>query len=246
MKKVLIVFGLLCWTAVVQAQSQVGVQLFDMFKTEQVYLMSPEEFRELQADLREEKSVFKKAYSAVKKDWEKQVAAARKSGDKLFPKFPTKPFVWERTMKFKKFNNPKSASEWYAKQKGRVDGIMASRAAAIKAEVKAAKGGITAGYKDKDDKKAREKKDKLDLENAAKEKLAEEIELKMAEYLKYNRPVPRHFIVDPVGGAEKNMSKTIAKQEAALKAYQERKKAAESGEVVDTPAEAKPEAKTEE
>ncbi len=236
MKKVLLVLGALCMTALVQAQSMVGVQLFDMFKTEQVYLMSPEEFRELQLDLREEKTVFRKVYSAVKKDWEKQVAAARKSGDKLFPKFPTKAFVWERTMKFKKFNNAKSANEWYGKQKGRVDGIMADKAAAMKAAVKAAKGGITAGYSSREDKKAREKADKLALEEAAKEKLAEEIELKMSELLKYNRPVPRHFIMDPVGGAEKNMAKQIAKQEAAIKAYKERKKAAEEAEAAGEPA----------
>ncbi len=210
------------------AQSFVGVQLFDMYKTEEVYLMTSAEFRELQADLREEKSVFNRAVSIVKKDWDKQYAAARKAGDKLFPKYPTKAFVWVRSVKSKNFSNKKSADEWYAKQKGRVNAKMAEQAAAIVAANKAAKGGATAGYSSKEDKKAREKADKKALEEAVKEKLAEEVELQMANLLKYNRPVPRHFIVDPVAGAEKTLAKQIAKQEEALKAYKERKAAAEA------------------
>ncbi len=211
-----------------QAQMTVGVQLFDMYKTEDVYLMTPEEFRELKADIAEEKAVFNRVLSTVKKDWDKQYADARKAGDKLFPKYPTKPFVWVRTVKAKNFSTKKAADEWYAKQKARVNADMTAKAAAIKAATKAAKGSMTAGYKDRDDKKAREKADKIALQDAVKEKLAETVELEMANLLKYNRPVPRHFIVDPIAGAEKTLGKQIAAQEKAIEEYKARKAAAEA------------------
>ncbi len=228
MKRVLFCIALtLCaWGA--RAQMTVGVQLFDMFKTEEVYLMTPEEFRELKAELAEEKAVFNRAVSVVKKDWDKQYAAARKSGDKLFPKYPTKAFVWVRTVKSKNFSTKKSADEWYAKQKARVNGVMAAKAAAIKEATKSAKGAITAGYSSREDKKAREKADKLALQEAVKEKLVEAIMLEMSNLLKYNRPIPKHFIVDPVAGAEKNLGKQIEAQEKALEEYKARKAAAEA------------------
>ncbi len=226
-RMVLFVAAVLC-ACVVQAQMTIGVQLFDMYKTEEVYLMSSEEFRELKAELAEEKAVFNRVVSKVKKDWDKQYAAARKSGDKMFPKYPTKPFVWVRSMKSKNFSTKKSADEWYAKQKARVNAQMAAKAAAIKEATKAAKGSMTAGYASREDKKAREKADKLALQEAVKEKLAETIELEMASMLKYNRPVPRHFIVDPIAGAEKTLGKQVAAQEKAIEEYKARKAAAEA------------------
>ncbi len=214
--------------AVAQAQQMVGVRLYDMFKTENVLVLTSDEFRQLKADLAEEKRVFSKALNNVKREWTKRVTEARKAGDKDFPKYPTKQFVWVRTCKTKNFTTKAAADEWYAKQKARVDGEMAVKAAAMTAAAKAAKGGMTAGYGSRDERKERQKAERKQMETAVMEKLGEEVELQMALLLKYNRPVPRHFIVDPVAGAEKNLSKQILKQEEALKAYQERKAAAEA------------------
>ena len=61
----------------------------------------------------------------------------------------------------------------------------------------------------------------------------------MMALLKYNRPVPRHFIVDPLAGTStasgsSTLAKKIAKQEEALKAYEQRKAVAEASGT-DTP-----------
>ena len=78
------------------------------------------------------------------------------------------------------------------------------------------------------------------LAEALKEKLGEEVELQMMALLKYNRPVPRHFIVDPLAGTTtasgtSTIGKKIAKQEAALKAYEQRKAEAEASGEAETP-----------
>ncbi len=233
MKRVIICLSLILCAWVARAQMTIGVQLYDMFKTEMVFLMTPEEFRELKAEIAEEKAIFNRVVSKVKKDWDKQYAAARKAGDKLFPRYPTKPFIWVRSVKSKNFSTRKAAEEWYAKQKARVDAAMAARAAAIKEATKASKGAITAGYQSRDDKKAREKADKLALQEAVKEKLGEQIMLEMSALLKYNRPIPIHFIVDPVAGAEKTLGKQIAAQEQALEEYRARKAEAEAAGVTE-------------
>lgn len=226
----------LCVAAGARAQMRVGVQLFDMYKVEAVSVMTTEEYRELQKDLREEQGVFRRAFAAVKKDWDKQYAEARRAGDKDFPKFPTKAFIWPRTVKTRNFSTQKAADEWLAKQKARVDGEMAEKAAARAALGKAYKGGkATEGYKSRDDRKARRQAEKDELQEALKEKLGEAVEVQMAAMLKYNRPVPRHFIVDPIEGTTtagglSEVGKQIAKQEAALKAYRERKAKAEAAE----------------
>jgi hypothetical protein len=210
------------------AQARCGVQLFDMYKTEAVYLMTSDEVKTLKADLAEEKRLFNKAFSKVKKDWEKQYRDAVKAGNKDFPKFPTKSFVWPREMKVKNLSSDEAAQAWYNKQKTRVDGKMAAQANAIKEAKKAAKGEFTRGYANRDDKKARKKADKASMDDAVREKLGETIMLELSTLLKHNRPIPVHFIIDPVAGAEETMTKKIDKQKAALKAYEERKAAAEA------------------
>lgn len=230
--RALLLIAALCGALVARAEMLVGVQLFDMYKVEAVSIMTSEEFRELKAFLAEEKSVFNKAYQAVQKDWVKQYAEARRNGDKDFPKFPTKPFIWLRTCKAKNFTTRKAADEWYAKQKARVDAWMSAEAGARKAAAKAAKGAITKGYSSRDDKKERRHADRDQMAEAVKEKLGELVELKMAELLKYNRPVLRHFIIDPLEGTAeaKNMGKQVARQEAAWKRYLETKAKAEAAE----------------
>lgn len=219
---------LTCVTSALYAQARQGVQLFDMYKTEAVYLMTADEVKQLKADLAEEKKFFAKAFNKVKKDWEKQHRDAVKAGDKDFPKFPTKAFVWVREMKVKSLSSDEAAQEWYKKQKTRVDAKMAAQAAAIEKAKKAAKGEFTRGYSSRDDKKARKKADKASMDVAVREKLGEMVALELSTMLKHNRPIPIHFIIDPVAGAEEAMTKKIDKQTAALKAYEERKAAAES------------------
>ncbi|MDO4528090.1 MAG: hypothetical protein Q4C03_04835 [bacterium] len=213
------------------AQKRYGVQLFDMYKTEAVYLMDAEEVKQLKDDLAEEKRHFNKALSNVKKTWTQQHKEAVKAGDKDFPKFPTKTFVWVRTMKVKNNSTDEAANEWYTKQKKRVDEKMTEQAAAIKAAQKAAKGEFTRGYASRDDKKARKKADKLAMDVAVREKLGEMVSLELSTMLKHNRPIPIHFIIDPVAGAEESMTKKIDKQDALMKAYEERKAAAEAADI---------------
>jgi hypothetical protein len=210
--------------------AKVGVQLYDMYRTEAVYLMTSEEVRTLKADLSEEKRVFNKAFANVKKQWTKDQTAALKAGNKDYPKFPTKTFMWVRTAKFKTFSTDDAANEWYGKQKGRLNGEMAAKAKAAMDAIKAAKAGATAGYKDRDDKKKRRHAEKAEMADAAKEKIGELVEIEMAALLKYNRPVPKHFIYDPVAGADKNVQKDMDKQDEALKQYEKRKAAAEAAE----------------
>lgn len=233
MLRSIFLFSLSTLLASAVSAAKVGVQLYDMYRTEAVYLMTSEEVRALKADLSEEKRVFNKAFSTVKRQWTKDQTAALKAGNKDFPKFPTKTFIWVRTAKFKNFSTDAAANEWYAKQQGRVNADMSAKAAAAMAAIKAAKGSVTAGYKDRDDKKARRHADKVEMTEAAKEKISELIEIEMAALLKYNRPVPKHFIYDPVAGADKNVQKDIDKQEEALKQYQKRKAEAEAGEATD-------------
>lgn len=230
MRKAFFLLTLLCGLSL-HAQSRYGVQLFDMYKTEAVYLMSAEEVRELKAELAEEKRNFNKALNKVKKEWTTQYRNAVKAGDKDFPKFPTKTFIWVRTMKAKSLSSDEAAEEWYTKQKKRVDEKMSAQAAAIKEAQKAAKGEFTRGYASRDDKKARKKADKLAMDVAVREKLGEMVSLELSMLLKHNRPIPVHFIIDPVAGAEESMTKKIDKQDAAIKAYEERKAAAEAAGV---------------
>lgn len=219
--------------ALAPAQMRVGVQLFDMYKVERASVMTTEELRELQAEIREEQSVFRRAFAAVKRDWDKQYAEARKAGDKDFPKFPTKAFIWPRSVKTRNFSTQKAADEWLAKQQARIDAEMAALAGARARQAKASSAAATAGYKSRDDRKARRQAEKDELQAALREKLGEQVELQMAALLKYNRPVPRHFVIDPLAGVNtaggvSEVGKQAARQEAALKAYRERKAAAEA------------------
>ena len=209
--------------AVVRAETIIGVQLFDMYKVEAVSLMSPEQFKELKAEIAEEKAVFNKAMSKVKKDWDKQFADARKAGDKDFPKYPTKPFVFLREVKNKSFTSQKAADAWFAKQKARVDGEMVAKLNEQKNAMKAAKNLLDTGYSSRDEKKARKKAEKADMNNAVREKLAEVVEVEMSALLKFNRPIKRHYVFDPLVGPDTHTEKKIAAFEAAYKAYQERK-----------------------
>lgn len=219
-------FTLLCLAlSTVVSAAKVGVQLYDMYRTEGVYLMTSEEVKELKEELAEEKRVFNKAFSTVKRKWTKDQAAALKAGNKDYPKFPTKQFMWMRTAKFKTFSTDDAANAWYAKQKKRLDAEMSAKATANMEAIKSAKAGVTAGYKDRDDRKERARAAKAEMAEAAKEKIGELVEIEMATLLKFNRPVPRHFIFDPVAGADKNIQKDMDKQDAALKSYRERKAA---------------------
>lgn len=218
---ILLSVGVAAWSFA----AKVGVQLFDMYKVEAVYLMTSEEVKTLKAELAEEKRVFNKAFSNVKTKWTKEQQAAYKAGNKDYPKFPTKAFMWVRSAKFKTFSNDATANEWYSKQKRRVDAEMAAKAAADLAAIKSAKSSVTSGYKSRDDRKARKHADKSEMTAAAKEKAGEYVETEMATLLEFNRPVLRHFVFDPVAGADKNVQKKIEQQEAALKLYRERKAA---------------------
>lgn len=209
--------------AAVRAETIIGVQLFDMYKVEAVSLMSPEQFKELKAEIAEEKAVFNKAMAKVKKDWDKQFADARKAGDKDFPKYPTKPFVFLREVKNKTFTSQKAADAWFAKQKARVDGEMVAKLNEQKNAMKAAKNLLDTGYSSRDEKKARKKAEKADMNNAVREKLAEVVEVEMSALLKFNRPIKRHYVFDPLVGPDTHTEKKIAAFEAAYKAYQERK-----------------------
>lgn len=227
MKKLLTLL-FLSVTLALQAQMTVGVQIFDMYKVENVTLMTPDEFRDFKEEIAEERRVFNKALSTVKRAWDKQVMEARKAGDKDFPKYPTKTFIFPRNFKYKNFTKREAAEDWLAKQQKRVDAFMSAEAARIQEAAKAAKGSMTVGYADRDAKKERRKQEKKEMELAVMEKLGEEVELQMATMLKYNRPVPKHFIMDPIAGAEKTLAKKIEQQEAAIAAYKERKAAAEA------------------
>ena len=230
MFKSLVLFALVGLSSSVALAAKTGVQLYDMYKVEQVYLMTSEEVRELKAELAEEKRFFNQAFNAVKKKWTKDQTTALKAGNKDYPKFPTKAFIWVRTAKFKTFTTDDAANEWFAKQKSRVNNEMAAKADANMKAIKAAKSGVTAGYKSRDDRKERKRADKAEMANAAKEKAGEYIEIELAALLKFNRPVPRHFIYDPVAGADKNVQKDMDKQDAALKLYRERKAAGEEAD----------------
>ncbi|MEG1480304.1 MAG: hypothetical protein RSD41_04805 [Kiritimatiellia bacterium] len=223
-----IFFSALICAMAVRAQMLVGVQLFDMYGTEAVSVMTKEEFNALRADLNEEKSVFNKALTAVKKEWTAQYAKAKKAGDKDFPKFPTRAFMEFRSVKTKNFATRESADKWLEKQSKRVDAEMTVMAEMIKEAQKAAKGAATQGYGSREDKKKRRHAEKTDLDAAVKEHLGEMVELQMASMLKYQRPVPRIFIMDPLAGAEKDVQKQMDKQEKALEVYRQRKAAAEA------------------
>lgn len=231
--KALLLLAASCAALAARAETFVGVRLFDMYKVEAVSVMTTEEFRELNAELAEEKRVFNKALQAVKRDWTKQYNDARKAGDKDFPKYPTKAFIWPRSVKTRNLSSKEAADEWLAKQQARVDADHAAIAAAQSAAAKASKGSVTAGYGSRDDKKARRQAEKNQLDEALKEKLGEAVELQMMALLKYNRPVPRHYVVDPIAGATtasgiSAIGKKIARQEEAIKAYKQRKAEAEA------------------
>lgn len=215
-----------------RAETRYGVQLFDMHKVEAVSLMSSEELNTLKAEINEEKRQFNRAFSTVKKAWMKRVAEAQKQGDRDFPRFPNKPFVWVRSFKTKSFTDAKAADAWLAKQKQRVDAEYTALVSAKKQAMKQAKGALTAGYSSRDEKKARKRAEKKEMESVVSEKLGEEVEMTMATLLAFNRPVPRHFVFDPVEGPDTHTAKQMAQQEAALKLYKERK---EKG--VETPGE---------
>lgn len=219
--------------AAVRAEVLTGVQLFDMYKVEAVSIMSAEEFKTLREQIAEEKAVFNKAFSNVKRNWDKQVADARKSGDKEFPAFPTKPFIFVRTFKAKTFTSQKAADEWLAKQKARVAGDIASRLAAQKKAMNAAKNLLDTGYSSRDEKKQRRKAEKADMDMAVREKMGEQVETEMASMLKFNRPIPRHYLYDPLVGPDTHTEKKIAAYEAAFKAYQARKDAGEVAPAVE-------------
>ena len=223
MKRLLFTLLVAASAAAVRAETIIGVQLFDMYKVEAVSLMSPEQFKELKAEIAEEKSVFNKAMATVKKNWDKQFADARKAGDKDFPRYPTKPFVFLREVKSKTFTTQKAADAWFAKQKARVDGAMVAKLNEQKNAMKAAKNLLDTGYSSRDEKKARKKAEKADMDNAVKEKLAEFVEVEMSALLKFNRPIKRHYVFDPLVGPDTHTEKKIAAFEAAYKAYQERK-----------------------
>lgn len=189
--------------------------------------MTSEEKRELEQEIREEARIFKKAYDCVKKRWTKEYSAAVKSGDRDFPKFPSKPFIWVREAKYKSLTSDKAADAWFAKEKARVNAAKTAQAAANMRAIKAAQSSATAGYKGHDDKKERQNAAKQEMDDAVKEKLGEVIEEEMAKLLKFNRPVKRHFVYDTVAGADTNVQKLIDKQDEALKKYRERKAAAE-------------------
>lgn len=203
--------------------AKVGVQLYDMYRTEMVYLMTSEEVRELKAELAEEKRVFNKAFSTIKRQWTKTQADAKKAGDKDYPKFPTRAFIWVRSAKFKNFSTDDAADKWFAKQKARIDEDMTAKAKAAQEAIKAAQGAATAGYKSRDDKKRRRHADKVEMDDAVKEKAGEMIEAEMSLLLQYNRPVPKHFIYDPVAGADKNIQKKMDEQDAVYEQYLKRK-----------------------
>ena len=229
MKRLAIILA--AFTAVLRlsAETFVGVQLFDMYKAEKVFLMTPAEFTELKANLSEEKSVFGKAVATVKKDWEKQFAAARKAGDKDFPKYPTKPFIFVRTFKSKTLNSRKAADEWFAKQQARVNADMVARVNAAKQAQNAAKNLLDTGYSSRDEKKARKKAEKADMDAAVKDKLGELVELQMSTMLKFNRPIPRHYAYDPLVGPDTHTEKKMAAYEKAFQEYQARKAAGTDG-----------------
>lgn len=215
-----------------RAETRYGVQLFDMHKVEAVSLMSSEEFNTLKAEINEEKRQFNRALATVKKAWTKRVTEAQKQGDRDFPRYPNKPFVWVRTFKVKSFTDAKAADAWLAKQKQRVDAEYTALVSAKKQAMKQAKGALTSGYSSRDEKKARKRAEKKEMDDVVREKLCEEVEMTMATLLAFNRPVPRHFVFDPVEGPDTHTAKQMAQQEAALKLYKERK---EKG--VETPGE---------
>ena len=230
MKQYLILALLALAPLAAKAEMLYGVQLFDMYKVENVKIMNAAEFKELKEFIAEEKRVFNKAVSLVKAEWNKQYNDARKMGDKDFPKYPTKPYIFVRSFKVKNFTTREAADAWYAKQQARVDAWMSAEAGARQAAAKAGKGSVTAGYSSRDDKKAKKHAAKNQMDSAVKEKLGEFVELKMCELLKYNRPVPKHFVIDPMQGTSeaKNMGKKVEAQEKAWKRYLETKAAAEA------------------
>lgn len=201
----------------------IGVQLFDMYKTEAVSIMTAAEFRELKEELSEESRFFNNAYSAVRTEWTKTFLDAQKRGDKTFPKFPTKPFVWVRSCKTRNFTSKDAADKWLAKQTARLNAEHAAQAAAIKNAIKRAKGALASGYSSRDDKKARRRAEKADMDAAVKERLGEMVGQKLSTFLAFNRPIPKHFIFDPIEGPDKHTAKKMEQQDAALKAYRERK-----------------------
>ena len=233
MKKYLALVLIFVCSAALSAESVVGVRLFDMYKTEAVSLMTRDEFAELKANISEEKRAFAKVYSETKREWAKKYTAARRAGDKDFPKFPTRPFIWSRTFKYQNFSTRERGEEWLAKQQTKIDAEMTAKAAAIEAANKAGKGAVTKGYASRDAKKAAQQAEKKQMESAIQEHLAEQMIADMAKYLKYSRPVPIHFIVDPVAGAQKIMQGKMEAQEKALADYAKRKAAAEAAEAAD-------------
>lgn len=228
MLKHLTALALICAAVLCRAQIQVGVQLFDMYGTEAVMLMDRDQFNELRAEITEETRVFRKAFANVKKQWDTQYKEAVKAGNRDFPKFPSKKFIEPRKIKSKTLTTEKAANEWLTKQAARVDAAMAAKAKQIEAYNKGAGGAIISGYSGRDDKKARRKAEKKEMELATMEHLGEMVEVEMATLLKYNRPVPRNFIYDPVAGASKQVGELIAKQNEALEAYRKRKAEAEA------------------
>ncbi len=219
MKKCLLCLLLVCAQGFTFAATVNGVTLYDMYGTREVSLMSREELLELQALLKEEKSVFPKAMAEVTKYWDALLKEADKRGIKTFPKIP-KTFKMEpRYVKIKGNMDEKAGDKWLTKQRKIVDAEMTVMAKAIKKAEKAAKSSAVKFL----GKKAQRARDKADLDAAVSERIGMRVEAAMARLLKYNRPVPRIFIVDPVAGPEKFVKKQMAIQEAALAAYENRK-----------------------
>ncbi len=226
-------FGAVLCAVMAHAQAIVAVRLFDMNEVENVMLMSREEFNELRAEIQEENKVFRKALANVKKNWDKKRADAIKAGDKEFPKFPSGNFVRPRYFKEKTINGQEKANAWLAQNQGRINAMMSAQAAAMAQYNKSASGKLIQGYSGRDDKKAKKKAEKDEMKAAMIERMREEIATEMSSLLKYNRPIPVHFIYDPVAGASKQIAEQIKEQEKALEAYKQRKEAAEAAGAVE-------------
>lgn len=228
-----------CAAGSLWAQSVTGVILTDMFGTQEAKLMTSEELKELKANLKEEKSIFPKAVATLKKEWDKAYAAAVKAGDKTYPKFPKRLPFSIREIKTKGPLSSKDATKWLETQTTRLNGVMTAKAAAKKKQEKVQKANATAALSDA---KAQKERDKDDMSIAVKEQLGLMMEVKMAEMLKYNRPVPRIFICDPVEGPGKVEKKLIEKQDKLLEEYRARKLVGDATEGMPTPPAATPDA----
>lgn len=219
MKQLLCLFTCIGFSLCASAQLYNGITLYDMYEVPEVKLLTYAETNELKAELAEERRMFPKAVATAKKNWDALQKAAVKAGIKDYPKFPRRLEMKVRRIKIRGGMNKVVADKWLEKQISNTDEEMAELAAARKAAIKAAKASAT-NFKGK---KAQRKADQADMEAAVAEKVGEKVEAELAKLLKYNRPVPKIFIIDPIGGPEKYDKISIVAQEAKIKAYQERK-----------------------